>query len=944
VNRSHHFLLPFYGVIFFSLVLAVPSYGAREKDFIDGLVRYGFLKIALEESQRMIKDPTVDQAEATLALASFYEKLAAIEKDPETKGKYLKDAASAYGKFLKGFAGHPKETEALMGHAGVNMARGLALTQKAKALDEDKDDAKRQKLHKEARKFFGKAVLEFKKVNVRSSEKVGALKDQLHELRGGVKRRAIEKEINIWGFREFISSFRLGLTHYYNATCDNDAKRAIKKLHAAKAIFYDDLAYKHSETIGGGYASFHAGQVFLELYKRVDDAKEKAGFVTDGVACFEQVIALSVTDASKEIRKNAYVQLVNLCKESGRFEKGVNTADGFLLDYYAEKTAKTGKSIRLGKAELLLGWALKLKSEKELDKAEQRIVQARKAASEIQSEGPPWSLNAAEVLKRIEDEWGSGAKNVETEYAKAMVLYLAGKHDEAIAAFQLSINTPNAAKITSITGDAFWNMAACYTKLERSREAAIAFAYLSAHFPKHPRAAEAGYWAAIALLDKEHQVIAPEYYRSALETLIAKYPESAQAGNAKYLIAEFYYDNGDFLKAAEHYGKVPESSKYFEDAKNTEAVAWYQAFLTMENDGTDEAKAKEALALLAKAREHLEAFIQWVQDAPMSTYDRNKQRKQAAGRSKLYLMDIYLDDHINAYDEALAIISEYEAAHPDLAQEEGNALRLVFSAFRAYIGNQDLDAVDTVYTTIETKFVNSPQHKSARVMFANLIQNSLLEMEKQDAKRADVFRQRMINLYGQMDQSVELKISVADMKAKNGRYKEAAEDYKQILKDYQKVIEKQTDENTGLKGDLLIQYKIAKVYCLAEEWQSADEWYDKIKGLDEFKDDLGVMQDRIMLNHALGQHDKEREILIAIKSNVSDKEEIWTAKVQIAQTYLDEKNFQRALELIGAERVRTKDLGGRQAAYVKMLQVIAQNTTGDLKQRTTDLINALKGK
>jgi tetratricopeptide (TPR) repeat protein len=398
-------------------------------------------------------------------------------------------------------------------------------------------------------------------------------------------------------------------------------------------------------------------------------------------------------DDAREIVLTGFYYKALTYNEERKFREAIQTISEMLSDPMLKNSAQ----MRIGiSATLVQGDAYVGLGEK--DKA---IALGQKLLKEVTNEG------MISLIKRRVTEWASGGGGDVGIHLMAYDTAMeSDRYPAAIAALQKAVAAAEQSDQNKEIPELLWKMANVYGNyMERLYDAVIVYETIASDHPASDKAARSAFeaarlWSRIATLLGADKGFEKDQVTKNLELLTKKWPADPNAKNAQFLVAEAYYDKGQYEEAAKAYGLVPQEATYYEQAMVMSGKAYYDLGKKLWADGKQDDKTRN---LFAQSEAAFAKFLKFMKENPPKSEADQKNRPAVEAFCKQALANLLMHDARKKYDEALKVLDEIEAAGPPDEVRK----RVLSQKVKAYL---TLKMTDKAIATVElmlTSYANA---------------------------------------------------------------------------------------------------------------------------------------------------------------------------------------------------------------------------------------------
>jgi tetratricopeptide (TPR) repeat protein len=473
------------------------------------------------------------------------------------------------------------------------------------------------------------------------------------------------------------ATLNLGWTNYYLGMLASDETRRQEFLSAAR--------HKFQELIDGGQTGAMRPQCYLGLGM----VQREQGRLTDA----DKTLATARdSDADPAVAAHVRYELARCQIKGGKFDEARTTLRP-LVEKDPENLGPEDRPARfyINLAQLWDGYshlveADAIRSEARDSPARTAIIQKAQRAREaglvklkrLTQRGGPWpALVQLYVAASIETQTPLSELGVVELLYSATALMDAQRYEEALARLEDAAARKQSDK--ELAGDVLFELGRCQHLRKNERGAAEAFAKLAAEYRGHakaPQAATFAYqlWGQIA----ERSGAKGDYQQLAvvLQNLLASFADHPQRDEALWLLPMSLQLAGRFDEAAEEFGKVPQSSKHWEEAQYRREICRRLA--------VEAARASlPAEKFQAAARPVAEGLLRYADEALTRTAaaPNPKEVGQWSAGARLAAAELLVSPDVGGEREALAALASFETQYPQ-SELLGRVLALRMRAYR----------------------------------------------------------------------------------------------------------------------------------------------------------------------------------------------------------------------------------------------------------------------
>jgi len=664
--------------------------------FAKGLADLGYPDLAAERFlllKKGLKPPDPNYFRVALALVEAYAGAAAQARKPQDQLDLSARAVAELEGLIQAQT-DPDQRNLLRYRLGKQLLeRGRLITEILSRKPGDLDAAT---LRDTARKALERAMATLQEVAAAQGKIVQAIEEKAKKGLSNAdrRRRAFAAE------QQLIAETEIGWTHFRLAKLWAEAgDAAARKTALENAVkVFAKVSQAHPDTVAGIFSMLGRGQALEEL-----------GQLDPALEAYRGVLEVSRDETVAPLQQYALLYRARVLRKQGKFPEAVASLEA--LETLARKMPRsrvvTAEVVRLEHAKTLGAYGDALRAEaaqlekKDPARARLRTEESRRAYREaverIEPLTRPGSLHSAEAY-RLMGRWlahagPGGERTAKQWFAEGETLFNGGKVLEAVAAYRRAIALSGPADEV-LRRNAWVRMGVAYARAARTDpryyyHSGLVLGHLARLYPDAPIAEKAAVHSAALLganyARKDRTPFDTDTYLEAQHYLIEKYPTHPAALRAAYRVAGQLRNRGEFLKAAEAFENVQESSPFYEAAQYAAGDAYWTAYLQRRA----RAKVPDA-ALRGRAVARLTAFLRWADEAPVAAASAEA-RRLYTGRARTLLAEIYLHEDVHKPREALRLLQGFEtryAAHPALIAPA------LFLRVRAHCAAGDLEAAE----------------------------------------------------------------------------------------------------------------------------------------------------------------------------------------------------------------------------------------------------------
>ncbi|MBI2192878.1 MAG: tetratricopeptide repeat protein [Planctomycetes bacterium] len=358
----------------------------------------------------------------------------------------------------------------------------------------------------------------------------------------------------------------------------------------------------------------------------------------------------------------------NIVKKADWEKRPMKIFLGMFTRFKGVDNDELGKAAKLLVSEGLVGWAKELRDKQEKRKEWMpKFSRGLSHAVTVAEGDDAWAYKATQLLAQWAKDWKEfiGEDTPILFYAEGIYSFIEGYqavknsteqvtlYDQAVRAFQkftalgeMDENRGKEEMDDDKLVDSWYKMGVAYHATNRLHEAALAWNACARYFPKDPKGQKAGYLSTIVHGQIYKTKKPPEnqvegyFYEETLRDFITLFPEHEKAADCQYFIAQLLYARGDFAQAAVEFAKVPQVSRFYEQAIYLESVCHSNHFYQLYNEkkGTTD----EARQVLTDSLDKITGYIGWVETQEPPDDQTRKRRKESQAKSVFRLANLYL--------------------------------------------------------------------------------------------------------------------------------------------------------------------------------------------------------------------------------------------------------------------------------------------------------------
>lgn len=242
-----------------------------------------------------------------------------------------------------------------------------------------------------------------------------------------------------------------------------------------------------------------------------------------------------------------------------------------------------------------------------------------------------------------------------------------------------------ASEDATLAGEILFELGRVQYLLKDERAAAEAFERLATEHASHPKAEQAAtfaypLWGKVA----ERSKASADYERliASLQNLLARYANHPRRDEALWLLPVALQAAGRFEEAAAEFARVPEASRYREEAQYRSAVCRRRAVEASRGQVEGESFAQAA----QRAAEALRQYARAARERAPQAVDPRAVLRWAAD-AQIAAGELLAGPGVSAYDLALAAVADFEQAFP----ESDQVGRVLAVRIRAYRGQREFE-------------------------------------------------------------------------------------------------------------------------------------------------------------------------------------------------------------------------------------------------------------
>ena len=785
-----------------ALILAASPVIARDEiQFAEALADQGYFELAQEvcESIRDHRRTSVhDQAAVELVAIRILQAHAEAEPDCDRKSLLYDHAVRSCEKFV---AGHPTHALALVAGlriAELRHAQGALLVER---IEREPDAARRAPLVAGADRLF--------------QECSARLQELARSCAGPPPREPEHMQARYLAC--------VGACLHAGIFVD-DAKHRSELARQAIALIDDmqwnypeDLVFLFDLWIYKGLAWQFLGDAAQAL-----DAFVRAGALLDQVSPAEAANPYVVRIVSR-----ARSLAAHSANEQNKHQVSIDLVDGLFRKLPSLMADPAGVACRLEKARALAALGRGNEAVRELEPivaaGDRRAGEAATLLAECHDASgttpSPNALLALADVKLAAEDWPAAA-----EYAR-----------------RAAASAPPAEE-AKLVPPALYRLGLAHAGMERLREAADAFRELARRFPAHPLAPRAAFEAAKCLSRIAGAGGDPgdrQRYDEAIRFLSATFPDSREARNVQFLVAQRLEDNArsdpaDLLRAADEYAKVaPEAGELYEIALTRAGFCAYLhgRRLWSRSPEAPQTNAKEVSDSFERAARSFDAFLAHIRIGPAADPERARQRLALRYGCLDCLAHIALHPAVAAPARVHELFRDAEEAFRDTPENVAKSLVLCLQADLA-LG--DAAAAEERFARLCERFPSSrPLPGAARDLALAL--ESLAGRASAEPPRASELRRKAahyLSLWLTESARLGLDVPRADRSAVGERiFRLAREEKSPELFRAAADLFRQIKAGNAAPGpdDWQLDWNIAECLLALEDWQACLPLYERLR-------------------------------------------------------------------------------------------------------------------
>ncbi|MBI5361449.1 MAG: outer membrane protein assembly factor BamD [Planctomycetes bacterium] len=253
----------------------------------------------------------------------------------------------------------------------------------------------------------------------------------------------------------------------------------------------------------------------------------------------------------------------------------------------------------------------------------------------------------------------------------------------------------------------FRKIADIYAAREQYYESAVALEMVYKIFGKrYHLSADAELYNAAMLFLKENAFCENAYDQKRSEEILkylaANYPQSPYTANTPFPSAKSLESQGKHIEAAAVYAKVDRSSDNYEEALARIGYCYYHHYKKIgKNAGLADRKK-----FLDEALKAFNKYLDFARENPVFGSKDTAERKNLMFSCNYSIADIYIDDNIARYGDAVKLFVNIDKEYPD----EGDKIsRAWLKTIEAYLKMRDYDNAGALMDTARRKYPAAPR-------------------------------------------------------------------------------------------------------------------------------------------------------------------------------------------------------------------------------------------
>lgn len=705
-------------------LLCLTGVGKAEEpfdDFLQGLRERQHGELAIHYLN-MIKDrpdlPEDLKIAFDLEMARSLQIAAIRTPNTDLQAKYVLDAQAALDKFLKEQADHPEAASAQMTSGEISLFRAQNVLKVAM-----RDKTKRDALLPEARKLLEEAKPKYEKAVAMFKVRV----DEVRAEQGGKKKtlskraaRAAAEAVSMWydaRFKVATVDYNMGLSFPE----PKDPKRKDSLLKAAKG--FDGIYQENRSGRSGVYSHMWEGRA----------REEMEDFVT-AMDIYDEVMSAS-PDKNVNLRTEAqWIAMFNevnryrlmLLGRMKQYDKLIDDAKLWIVQNDAKKKTSGYQGIKLELAKGLLEFAKTAKGadvEDSVKEAKKYLGEVATVPSEFQKEailllrfqgGGNAELNTFEDAIAVGDAATKAAGDAATP-AEAKTNWV-----EAEKAYTKAIELSTDVKDKDRVLGTRFMLAYAQLYVGKAPEAyttALTLAKENPAYAKSPAAAALAVSTAMSLYGQTRDNAALEKINEASEFLLQKFPQHAEADDARIARGKLKLLQGGADEAIKIFMTVNTVSERYPTALQLSGQTNWMQYI----DGKRKADPSKADATQAHRAKAIELLTQSLAAAVKSKSAGSPQMQQTIQETQLLLAEIRLEEEKPA--EALPLlqplVDNLKAKPPGSLDK--NSLRVLIAALQTYSALNDSPKAVEVGQLLLANGEDHPQVNGVLMQYARII-------------------------------------------------------------------------------------------------------------------------------------------------------------------------------------------------------------------------------
>lgn len=694
--------------------LALPASGEDEADmleYIDGMRQAGYAQIAVEYIARRIDQPGLsEEARASLEFELAATMIVASENEDNLgdRERRLQDARKSFAEFVRKHADHPRRPESLFQLATIDLQMGRLRIIEAQI---PANEGRALELAHSARELFQKASNDYGEADRQIAAEIAKMPAYLDPRaerdKYRLRDRLFEKQIE--------SKFQSGLALYliadsyeavdFRGQDPSQSSEYRQSLEKALAIFrsiYDE----HRRELVGLYGHLWMARCLAGL-----------GEHDRAMGIYDILVEHENRDLEAFQREVFHFRILSMFGQKKFKELTVLASDWLGKNARArEEWAYQGVQFATARAYIELGKeakeeAARLRAFRDADRLLERLARYPNPYTGLARRE---QISLSKIAKNVKLEGGTFQELVTLANAKLddlrPELDSAGRQavlDEAIELFQRALRAVSARDDPEEVGSAQLSLAYAYLQKDDMFATAVIGEALARGNPKLSQAPEGGMYALSAyasLYDADRQAMDqdpsadPEVYARYMisigEHIVARWPRSGQADEARLILGKLWYSKRQYAEAAKVLDAVNPQSVQYTTALSLAGGCYWECYKSLGTEDSSERFDRADLA--AKAKERLaKASANFKKGDPD---DFNRER---------FLNDAILAEvHFEAGDDtsALAVVGPLadKVQSGDLPPEVEPTLRIaaLVTAMQIYVRTNRLDEVQELTSAL----------------------------------------------------------------------------------------------------------------------------------------------------------------------------------------------------------------------------------------------------